>query len=124
MTMNTIRKYTSKGRETAPETLYHVSPVSNRASIARSGIEPLFSKGRLAACWYVSRDRLEWAIAHCSARHKVDVSKLDVYALKTAKMKRIRANKHQGIFNSPCRAVPYARVSALASIEGDEHDNE
>lgn len=119
--MSNQNKTQTKGREIAPNLLYHVSPARNRASIARSGIEPLFSQGKAQACWYVSPDRLEWALAHCSARHKVDVTQLDVYSVKTVKLGLVRANRYSGVFSSPCRAVPFARVSAVSLI-GDDNE--
>jgi len=110
----------TKGGVNAPQYIYHVSPKKNRESILKSGIEPLHSRGRLRACWYVSRDRIEWALAHCSARHGVSVDKLDVYIVESAKIPVLRRNKHRGIYNSPCRVKPYQMCKATDMIEGEE----
>ena len=58
--------------------LYHVTPGFNLGSIELCGIDPTLATGRMAASWYVSKGGIIWALAHCSARHKVAVNDLIV----------------------------------------------
>lgn len=70
--------------------LYHVTPCENAISIDRSGILPMYSKGNMAASWYVRRSEILWALAHTSARHSVATDQLCVCAVVVEwdKMKR------------------------------------
>ncbi len=60
---------------------FHVTHKSNVASIARSGLNPAFSKGHQQTMWYVLRYKLEWAIAHVAERQHCDPADLVVYRL-------------------------------------------
>lgn len=61
-------------------TLYHVSPESNTNSIKKHGVNPYKSRGKQFVSWWVEWDALLWAIAHVSARHKVSVAQITVWA--------------------------------------------
>jgi len=60
-------------------TLYHVSLRENEASILSKGVLALKSKGRRSGSYWVTEDRLLWAILHVSARHSVSVNEILVY---------------------------------------------
>lgn len=97
-------------------TLYHISPASNRDSISRLGIDPVFSKGKLDVCWFVDQSKLVWAVAHCSARHSVSVDKLDVWVVETP-LKRQRKTAWRGVFNTPCRTIAARHVPAVTFLD-------
>jgi len=61
--------------------LFHITTVSRKHSILATGIDPSYSQGKRRECWYVTADRLHWAILHVMARKQVqlgDVCVLDV----------------------------------------------
>lgn len=97
-------------------TLYHVSPSKNRDSIARFGIDPIFSKGKQNVSWFVDQSKLVWAVAHCSARHSVSVDKLDVWVTETP-LKRQRKTSWRGVFTTPCRTLATRHVPAITLLD-------
>lgn len=66
----------------AERMLYHVSPARNLDAILSQGIDPSHSRGKQARSWWVERDRLEWALAHVSARTSTSVGGLWVFEAK------------------------------------------
>lgn len=56
--------------------VYHVTPGFNHAGIISVGVDPDRSRGKRLLSWWVSRDRLEWALAHVSAKYAVSVGAL------------------------------------------------
>ena len=51
--------------------VYHVTPKCHLPGIRREGVRPDLARGRLKASWWVSGERLAWAIAHICHRHGV-----------------------------------------------------
>lgn len=52
------------------ETLYHVSPVVNSASIAENGVDPAFARTKRKVSWWCTFERLDWALIHTANRHR------------------------------------------------------
>lgn len=77
--------------------LYHVSPTRNTVSISEHGIDPSYSTGKLEASWYVSKNRVLWAIAHCSARHDEPVNELTVHVVEVPAGCKIRRTSLDGV---------------------------
>lgn len=95
--------------------LYHVSPASNRASILRSGIDPIYSTGARQLVWLVDGSKLMWAVAHCSARHGVSTDKLDIWTVPFPR--RTGKTAWRGVFTTPCRNVTQKFEPASEYIE-------
>lgn len=73
--------------------VYHVTPGFNQPSIAATGVDPARSRGARQVSWWVTLPRLEWALAHVSARYTISVGALWVveshvpeYLLRRTKM--------------------------------------
>lgn len=65
--------------ETGNIEVFHVSPKENLTSILNKGVLPQLSRGREKVSWWVTREKMAWALAHVSARHSVAVDSLDVF---------------------------------------------
>lgn len=59
--------------------LFHVTMFDRVESIAEKGISPAFAQGKVDACWWVERIRLDWAIMHTSSRHKTPTDNLCIF---------------------------------------------
>lgn len=73
--------------------VYHVTPGFNQAAILAVGVDPAWSRGKREVSWWVTLPRLEWALAHVSARYAVSTGALWVveshvpeYLLRRTKM--------------------------------------
>ena len=53
--------------------LLHVSVRRNLASIWKLGISPAFSQGERAECWFCSRSKRPWAVAHVAERRRAAI---------------------------------------------------
>ena len=84
---------------------YHVTLKSNADSILKNGIEPNRSTGQLAVSWYVTGQRLWWAIAHIAAKQNCSVDDLVVFRLKgnTVEFSRTRL---RGVYVTSDRRRP------------------
>lgn len=60
-------------------TLYHVSLRENEPSILKLGVLATKSRGKRIGSYWVTEDRLIWAILHVSARHAVSVNEILIY---------------------------------------------
>lgn len=81
--------------------LYHVTLASNLESIASTGVDPEFSQGARKLSWWVTRDKLAWAIAHCSLRHDCKVNDLVVVSIFRP-LKKGSRTRWAGVMVSPC----------------------
>jgi hypothetical protein len=61
--------------------IFHVTPAENIPSIHLQGICPSYAKGKMQASWYVSKQRIEWALIHTSVAHHVSIDELAVCAV-------------------------------------------
>lgn len=89
--------------------LYHVTVKANRSGIMVGGIDPSYSKGARAECWYVIPSLLAWAIIHVMRRHKCGLK--DVVGLEVLIPERKLTRRRRGIFT--CSEV----VEALYVVE-------
>jgi hypothetical protein len=53
-----------------PTYRYHWTHRANLASIARDGLDPAHSRGRLKVVWSCEAGRVLWAVGHVSAHHE------------------------------------------------------
>ncbi len=70
--------------------LLHVTVRRNLPSIYRRGIDPRFSRGARAECWFCSSRLREWAIAHVAERHEVPVADVVVIRVNVPRAKLVR----------------------------------
>lgn len=96
---------------------FHVTLAKNADSIYRSGIDPIFSQGKQKLSWFVTHDRLPWAIAHCSARHNVTVNELIIFPVPSLRLKRVRRFRYPGIVATPCRTVVDIHTAAIIGLD-------
>lgn len=64
------------------EWLYHVTPNFNTNAIIGAGVEPSLARGKQKVSWWVTWEKLNWALAHISSRWNVPVSGLTIFAKK------------------------------------------
>jgi hypothetical protein len=68
-------------------TMYHVTPRYNVASILEHGLQVDCAIGRIKGVWLCDALRLPWAIAHVAKHHGVDVVNLSAMAVDVSKYK-------------------------------------
>ena len=73
--------------------LYHVTIGGNLDSIWADGIDPHYSKGKFEAAWYVSKERLLWAVLHVVDRHDCKLDDIFVIAVSIDWRLMRRTNK-------------------------------
>ena len=61
--------------------VYHITVEDFVYSINVRGIDPLYSRGKMKASWYVSKHNIQWAIIHTSVGHHEPVESLVVCAV-------------------------------------------
>lgn len=59
--------------------LYHVTLVYNAYEIELKGVDPKKSTGKWMASWWVTAAKIDWALAHVSAKKKVPTSELVIF---------------------------------------------
>lgn len=101
-------------------TLYHVTHADNLKGILQgTGIDPEFSKGRTARCYYVDRERIPWAIAHVCNRHKCFPEHVVILRIRAVARDFINVvNRH--IYWTQKIYRPYAVDGAHAFLKQDE----
>jgi len=97
--------------------LYHVSPVRNHTSIIKTGIEPALARTNFKASWYVTSEKLAWALAHCSVRHNLPVSELEVWFIPQGQFKKRTNTRWPGVFTTFCNNFPQGFLSAQEILE-------
>ena len=97
--------------------VFHVTTRANEDSILKSGIDPVYSKGKAQLSWFVSYERLPWALAHCSARHHTPVDNLVVFPVPFTRLRRWRNSRYPGIYSTPCRTKVDISVPAEVCLD-------
>lgn len=87
----------------ASQKLFHISPGKNRASIAKSGVDPIWSRGKTNTSWWVDQTMIAWALAHCSARHNLPVDKLEVWYRDAPSARNMKRSRWRGVYYTYCR---------------------
>lgn len=96
---------------------FHVTLAKNADSIYRNGIDPVFSQGKRQLSWFVTRDRLPWAIAHCSARHNVTVNELIIFPVPSLRLRQVKKSRYAGIVATPCRTTVDIHTAAIIGLD-------
>ena len=97
--------------------IYHVTPTRNHISIRQTGIDPLLSRSPFKASWYVTSEKLAWAMAHCSVRYNIPVSALEVWFLPNGDLDGKTRSRWPGIFYTHRTIHPVAFLSAEEALE-------
>lgn len=92
--------------------VYHVSLKANHRSIMAKGVDPAYSRGARAECWFVTPGLLSWAVLHVMQRHKVGIEQVIAYEALVSAAKLTRRRK--GIYTCP-EVVPALFI--VASLE-------
>ena len=87
--------------------LLHVSVRRNLASIWKLGISPAFSQGARAECWFCSRSKRAWAVAHVAERHDVPLSEVVVFRVSVPRARLVP--RRRGVWT--CATVVKSIVS-------------
>lgn len=77
--------------------VFHVSPGFNQGGIMTIGVDPERSRGKQLLSWWVTEERLQWALAHVSARYAVSVGGLWVFEA-TMPSYMLRRTKMNAVF--------------------------
>jgi hypothetical protein len=105
---------------------FHVTLKANVDSIYQHGIDRVFSQGKKQLSWFVTHDRLPWAIAHCSARHNVTVNELVIFPVPSLRLKNVKRFRYPGIVATPCRTKVDIHTAAILGLDpqgvNDERD--
>lgn len=97
--------------------IYHVSPSRNHISIRQTGIDPWLCRTAFKASWYVTEDKLAWALAHCSVRYNLPVSALEVWFLPEADLQGKTRSRWPGVFYTHKLTIPLGFISAEEALE-------
>lgn len=103
--------------------LFHVSPKTNRASITKSGVDPIWSRGKSQCSWWVDQRKLAWAIAHCSAHHGVPADQLEVWYRDGNTARNMKRSRWAGVYWTTCRNMTegvYSIELALSLLVDDQ----
>lgn len=79
--------------------VYHVTRKANKASILKRGIDPVHSTGRQMLSWFVSFDKMQWAILHVMRRHFVHLEDVIVFQVEVPDG-WVRKTGRYGVFNT------------------------
>ena len=103
--------------------LYHVTIESNVSGITNEGVRPDLAQRNHKASWWVSKQRLEWAMLHTSARHGTPIEKLFVCAalIYWEDMKRTNL---MGIYYTYELIHPESIQPAIAVLDKDPIESE
>lgn len=94
--------------------LYHVTPAENIVNRFSFKVDPAFSKGKIQRSWWVDADRLNWALAHCSARHQVDVRKLEIVMINAdVDVWKFKRTRWPGVYTTDEIMTPARIVEAV-----------
>jgi hypothetical protein len=80
--------------------LYHVTPARNGPFDNHFEIDPSYSKGKTLRSWFVDENRVEWALAHCSSRHKVPVNELAIIMVNVRDSSKFKRTCWSGVYTS------------------------
>jgi hypothetical protein len=98
--------------------LYHVSPKRNRISVHALGVNPAFSRGKRKATWWVTEDKLAWAIDHVCTRDNLTPDDLTIYTAGVHHM-RTKGCYMPGVFYVPYVVRPHAEIELNPLLVSD-----
>lgn len=91
---------------------YHVTTYARAKLILDAGkIDPSFSEGKRAVCWYVTRHIVPWAIAHTCARHECGIADCAILCVRAHRDEFHKSNRG-GIYWTPDSYRPLTMDSA------------
>jgi len=97
--------------------LYHISPVRNHISILKIGVDPGLSRSAYHASWWATSEKLAWALAHCSIRHGIPVTDLEVWFCRPIPFKGKTRTKWTGVITTHSINRPDGFMSSQEALE-------
>ena len=79
--------------------LLHATHRRNLPSIGALGVSPAFSQGPRAECWFFSRSRRAWAVAHVAERH--DWLPSDIVLVRVSVPRDLLTHRGRGLWTCP-----------------------
>lgn len=89
--------------------LYHVTPVKNRDSILRTGIQVAYARTWAKAVWLCTRKQLEDKVRHVMRRHQCSDVAIFYLACRANQLRRVS----DGVYCSPVDVLPEAILGEL-----------
>jgi len=99
--------------------LFHITPERNLDDYSQFCIDPSCSQGAREISWFVDQHRVEWALAHCSIRHKVKVDELAIIEVMVVDLRDFNRTRWQGVYTTD--QVNYALVVIPAVVWIDDN---
>jgi hypothetical protein len=100
--------------------MYHITTYEAAKSIIDDGfIDPSHSQGKNNVCWYVTRHRVTWAMAHVCKRHNCGIDVLAVLTISTTGLNMLRTNR-KGIYASAYKIEVLEMTSATMWLGREE----
>lgn len=90
--------------------VFHATPKYNSSSIARAGVLAACSRGRERCSWWVSRERVAWAVEHVSLRHNVCTRDIAVFSANIMSDSLVRSGK-PGVFKCFTASVHASEIA-------------
>lgn len=105
--------------------LYHVTDEGNTGSISQNGVSPAYSMGKKQVSWYVSRQKIEWAILHVAVRHRLYVQDIVICAV-LVDWPNVKRSGQVGLYyvNYPLFPESFAAAEKFMSYDEEEFENE
>ena len=72
--------------------MYHWTHRSNLSSIAATGLDPQFARGKMRCVWLADRARIAWALAHVSAHHQVSPDEMVLLRVRVDGLTLVRTS--------------------------------
>jgi len=102
--------------------LYHVSPITNHASILKLGLEPsLFSRDRHKKLWLAEWEKLPWALAHCARRFNLKIDELEIWMIPPNTIRRLQKTAWRGVLQTPCAVKTKLFMTSANALNRYEH---
>jgi hypothetical protein len=95
--------------------LLHVSPRRNLQSIYQQGINPDFSRGARAECWFCANALRSWAIEHVAERHGIDPRDVIVVRVSVPRSWLTRRAKGKWTCDRVVRDIRSVAVTSFAA---------
>lgn len=100
--------------------VHHVTSYETAKKIIDSGfVDPAFSQGQKRVCWFVTRSKVTWAIAHVAHRHQLELPDLAVITVKVNGVALLPVSR-RGLWASGVKLPVVEMVSAEMWLSREE----
>lgn len=98
-----------------PKYVYHWTHRKLLNRIARQGLDPSFSNGRMLAVWVCDEKRIAWALGHTASNHGWDADEIVCIRIKVCGIP-LRRTANTGVYNCITTITPDTFDAVLFSI--------